>query len=231
MAYREFRAPAALESSVACLWVQEALHGDEIRVVPDGCVDLMWFGEDLVVVGADTGPVVWNATPAVSGLRLRTGAAGAVLGVPASEVCNQMVALSEIWPQAREFGGRRLSRVGQLRVLATLVEQRGCSPDPLVTAATKLMRRGEHRVGAVANDLGVSERHLQRRVNDAVGYGPKTLSRVIRFRRFVSCMEASLADRAHLSGYASQSHMTDEIKSLTDLSPVRFLEDVRVTAA
>ncbi len=34
--------------------------------------------------------------------------------------------------------------------------------------------------------LGVSERQLRRRFEDAVGYGPKTLARVLRFQRFLA---------------------------------------------
>jgi AraC-like DNA-binding protein len=33
------------------------------------------------------------------------------------------------------------------------------------------------------------------------------------------------------AGYASQAHMTDEVRRLTGLTPVRFLEDAGRTAA
>ena len=36
-----------------------------------------------------------------------------------------------------------------------------------------------------AHELGVSERQLRRRFAEAVGYGPKTLARVLRFQRFL----------------------------------------------
>jgi methylphosphotriester-DNA--protein-cysteine methyltransferase len=63
-----------------------------------------------------------------------------------------------------------------------------------------------------------------------VGYGPKTLARVIRLRRLVG-LPGPLADRAAAAGYASQAHMSDEVRRLTGLSAVRFLEDARLTAA
>ena len=40
-----------------------------------------------------------------------------------------------------------------------------------------------------------------------------------------------LAERAAAAGYASQAHMSDDVRRLTGLTPVRFLEDARVTAA
>ena len=39
------------------------------------------------------------------------------------------------------------------------------------------------------------------------------------------------AARAFVAGYASQAHMTDDVRRLTGLTPVRFLEDAALTAA
>lgn len=71
-AYREYRPPAGLEPVVACVWESDALIEGTQRVVPDGCVDLVWLGDRLLVVGADTEPMVWQAVAApASGIRLR----------------------------------------------------------------------------------------------------------------------------------------------------------------
>jgi AraC-like DNA-binding protein len=47
----------------------------------------------------------------------------------------------------------------------------------------------------------------------------------------VAAADESLALRALEAGYASQAHMTDEVRRLTGLTPVRFLEDAELTAA
>jgi AraC-like DNA-binding protein len=61
-----------------------------------------------------------------------------------------------------------------------------------------------------------------------VGYGPKTLQRVLRFRRFVSRIDAGLpagAERHDLAtlavqaGYADQAHLTRECQALAGLTP------------
>jgi len=46
-----------------------------------------------------------------------------------------------------------------------------------------------------------------------------------------STRRASLASRASAAGYASQAHMSDEVRRLTGTTPVRFLEDAQLTAA
>jgi methylphosphotriester-DNA--protein-cysteine methyltransferase len=64
-----------------------------------------------------------------------------------------------------------------------------------------------------------------------VGYGPKTLARVARLRRLVALDGHDLAVRAVLAGYASQAHMSEEVRRLTGTTPVRFLKDATLTAA
>ncbi|HLL92806.1 MAG TPA: helix-turn-helix domain-containing protein [Solirubrobacteraceae bacterium] len=87
------------------------------------------------------------------------------------------------------------------------------------------------RVATVAAELGLSSRQLQRRVSDAVGYGPKMFARVLRFRRLQALGPAPLIELALDAGYADQAHMTAEVTQLAGLSPVRFLKDGTPTAA
>jgi AraC-like DNA-binding protein len=228
--YREFRPPAGLVDTVACLWLNAALVTMQQRVIPDGCVDLVWLGDRPVVVGADTGPVVWEPLGMpTSGIRLRPGSAGAVLGLPASEVRDQVVDLADVWPD--EPVVEPVTAPERLRMLTETVLRRHAAPDPLVVAATGLLGRPGTRVATVASDLGVSERHLNRRLTAAIGYGPKTFARVARLRRLIALRDGPLADRAYVAGYAGQAHMTDEVRRLTGLTPARFLEDAALTAA
>ncbi|GGM42655.1 DUF6597 domain-containing transcriptional factor [Promicromonospora citrea] len=240
-AYRELPPPRALAPVVACLWEHDLAPGQEQRIVPDGCVDLVRLEGELVVVGADTGPVVARAgdgpSSRTSGIRLRPGAAGAVLGLPAAEVRDQRVPLAAVWPDAGPALAEALAAAdapGRLTLLAGAVRRRRAERDGLVAAAARLLGEPGARISAVAAALGVSERHLHRRTVDAVGYGPKTLARVARLRRLVALSSPggpSLAERAVAAGYASQTHMSDEVRRLTGLTPVRFLEDAALTAA
>ena len=68
----------------------------------------------------------------------------------------------------------------------------------------------------------VSERALQRRFAQDVGYGPKLLQRVLRFQRFMRELAAppvELARAGLLAGYADQSHLSRETRRLAGLSP------------
>lgn len=221
---------------LACTWEQATAAGYEQRVVPDACVDLIWSGERLRVAGPDTRARVVALAPGsrLVGVRLRPGAAGAVLGLPASELC-------DISPDAADvLGGECAAALLEAldagqdphALLRRAVARRGVrEPDPLVLAAVRALGRPRARVGVVAVELGLSARQLQRRISGAVGYGPKVLARVLRFRRLQALAPAPLAELALDAGYADQAHMTAEVTELAGVSPVRFLKDRRLTAA
>jgi AraC-like DNA-binding protein len=69
-------------------------------------------------------------------------------------------------------------------------------------------------VTAASREVALTDRHLRRRFHDAVGYGPKTLQRVLRLRRFLALAEAGatadLARAAAEAGYSDQPHLTRE---------------------
>jgi transcriptional regulator GlxA family with amidase domain len=77
---------------------------------------------------------------------------------------------------------------------------------------------------SVGRDVGVGERQLRRRFLDAVGYGPKTLQRVLRFRSFLDDLplDGDLADAAARAGYADQPHLNRECRDLAGLTPAEL---------
>jgi AraC-like DNA-binding protein len=104
------------------------------------------------------------------------------------------------------------------------------APDRAVLRACSLLGDPAARTGDIAAEIGLSERQLRRRCEAAVGYGPKTLQRVLRFRRFVSLVDASaaggpgdLARAAAVCGYADQPHLTRETVRLAGLPPAALV--------
>ena len=139
MAYREFRPPPWTKPVVACLWEHEPAEERAQRIVPDGCVDLIWMAErELVVTGADTGPRVVRLPAGIrsTGIRLRPGAAGALLGLPASELRDRQVALALVWDEPGLEQAMALAGPARRReLLAETVARRGVVPDPLARRA------------------------------------------------------------------------------------------------
>ena len=77
-----------------------------------------------------------------------------------------------------------------------------------------------------AGDLHVSERQLRRRFLAAVGIGPATFRRVVRLQRLVALAatvrrRATLARLAVDAGYADQSQLARDARSLAGVTPER----------
>lgn len=222
--YREQAAPGAL----ACLWVRVAgEEGERTDVLPDGCSDLIWSsGRGAFVAGPDTGPVPVESPPGavLLGIRFRPGAGGPALGVPLSELRDRRVALEELDPAlARELDGELDPREAARRLESAARALAGRPGDPLVAAAVARLGDPAARVDELAIEVGLSERQLRRRFHAAAGYGPKTLQRVLRFRRFLAGSGEDLARAALEAGYADQPHLTREVARLAGTSPSRLM--------
>jgi AraC-like DNA-binding protein len=195
--YCEWQPPAALRPVVSCLWAQVTPDGAGRSglVLPDACTDLVWEqGRGAFVAGPDTGPMptLMAAGTVVIGVRFRPAAGGPVLGVPLSELRDQRVDLADLRSgDARRLPGTLDPDTALARTLDVAASLVACArTDPAVTRAVSLLRDPRARIEDVAADAGLSLRQLRRRCHAAVGYGPKTLQRVLRFRRFVARIDA-----------------------------------------
>ena len=56
MGYREYAPPAKLSELVEVAWVMDGPPAP-VRVLPDGCMDLIAMDDGIVVAGPDTAPV------------------------------------------------------------------------------------------------------------------------------------------------------------------------------
>ena len=233
--YTEWPGPAGLRHAIACLWAQVTPDSGDRKglVLPDACSDLVWEqGRGAFVAGPDTGPVrtVMTAGTVILGVRFRPSAGGPALGMPLSELRDQRVDLADLRRgDAKQLPGTLDPDAAAGRVLdvaeGLVVDG---APGPAVTWAAALLGDPQVRTEDVAAEVGLSLRQLRRRCHAAVGYGPKTLQRVLRFRWFVSRIDAEreggqdprdLAALAAHVGYADQAHLTRECRALAGLTP------------
>jgi AraC-like DNA-binding protein len=236
--YLELRPPPALASHACCVWTHTAgASGHVQRVLPDGCADIVLLVEGagaLVIAGPATRHVLVEIPPGGTalGIRFGPGAVAAALGVPAVELQDRTVELSAIWGRQGTELAERLADAApreRLGVLGAAVAGRlreAPAPDALVAHASRLLAGGVP-VAATGREVGLGERHLRRRFHVAVGYGPKTLQRILRLRRFLRLAEETdgfdLARAAVEAGYADQPHLTRECADLAGLPPAALL--------
>jgi AraC-like DNA-binding protein len=259
--YRELAPSPELGDLLLCRWHQRVAADRAQRVVPDGCVDLVWrAGRELIVAGPATRATIapLPAGSTTAGVRFAPGAGAALAGIPLGELRDENVPLAELWGE--EATARLEDALAgadgvavQLALLERAVcERRAMAPaiDPLVAAAVGRLgagvggARGRERearerslrepgVRELSDALGIGERQLLRRFRAAVGYGPKTLARVMRLQRFLAAARADpgaaagggLGRLAIDVGYADQAHLSRDCRELAGLPPARLLRD------
>ena len=230
---------AAADLRIAADFTYHVVVGPaRLSTLPDGRAGLVWLSDGtLRVCGPET--QAWRPDRRgirATGLRLASGAADAVLGVPAVELLDRRVELREIWGErANDVTDRLSSAEGdvatQIQLMESLVRSRlreGLRIDPVARHVARRLRLGSIRISSLAREVGLSERQLHRRSVHAFGYGPSTLARVLRLQRFLflgarpTGIASSLADLAAWAGYSDQAHLGRECRMLTG-SPASVL--------
>ncbi|TPI26655.1 AraC family transcriptional regulator [Mesorhizobium sp. B3-1-6] len=152
-------------------------------------------------------------------------------GLPMSELRDRMVGLDD----ALGFDGMALrERLGEASdwnarfdiaegfIAGRLAEANALSPEIAWAYRTVIMSGGRTRVSALAGEIGWSRKHLAARFTDAIGIGPKTLSRIVRFNRALLLSRRQEDDWAGIAadcGYADQAHLVREFRQLAGETP------------
>ena len=212
------------------VWTRIA-DGSSSWILPDGCIDVLWDGCNLTVAGPDT--IAHGTSPQFgtkyAALRFAPGVAPTVFGVAADGLRDHRPALAEVINSdeasrladslratddpsiaLERWAGRRLALAG--------------GSDHTMRRVAALIADGRS-VAEVADDIGFSERQLNRRSLGSFGYGPKMLSRVLRLQRALGAARAgmSLVQAALAAGYADQAHFAHEASALTGRSATQLV--------
>jgi AraC-like DNA-binding protein len=238
----------ALGDLVRVVWIQQIGTEPYLqRDLPTGGVELHCpIGSIPRLVGPLTHTCVEILAPADDRDRrsLSSGAAAAVLGLPASELVDLTLDLSEVWgPAAVVLSELLLATSSPEAALGVVQDQLvrrragGTQPDPLVSELVRqLMQRQVGEVSLLGSRLAISQSQLRRRCLAAVGMGPKALQRTLRFQGFLALVQSGalvgpgaggdLAALAAEAGYADQAHLSRECLRLAGLPPRAFVGDV-----
>jgi AraC-like DNA-binding protein len=247
--YQEWKPAEPLRPHVHCTWMNDLSRSSarDYQVVPDGCVDIVWTGERLCVAGPDTRPIQEQVKPLrILGVRFHPGAALPWFSMPLSEMLNVRVPLEEFWGEEARQLEERILEAADPGVSLGVIEKALASQlgrvgpaDPRIAflrgIASKMPvdPRGVG-IGRLSEKIGISERTLRRRCDDAFGYGFKTLQRILRFRRLFHFAARSpslnLADLAMETGFADQAHMSRELQRLSQATPAEFVAQVSCQA-
>lgn len=216
----------------AVVWTRRGGEERVSRILPDGCIDLIWSQGRVMVTGPDTTArlVPIQASVEFVAVRFAPGQAPGLLGIPAHELRDAQPDLDDVWPGRGRRLAERISEASDRPAwLAELVRAEfarvAYRPDPVTTQVAQRLVRGE-RVDDVARAVGLSPRQLRRRSLVAFGYGPKMLARVLRLTRAVGLARKgiALAEVAATTGYADQAHFARDVRALAGTTVSALLE-------
>ncbi|RLV49272.1 AraC family transcriptional regulator [Nocardioides mangrovicus] len=166
---------------------------------------------------------------------LTPAGARALLGVPAGELAQTLVALDDLAPGLADAGRDGATLRARTRSVVEALVRRlaanGAPPPEVAHAWTEIHRtRGAVAVGALAAQVGWSTRHLGERFKDEYGLSPKTAGRLVRFDRARRMVAAGvpLAETATRCGYADQAHLNRDWQGFVGLSPTRWRAEDRL---
>lgn len=253
--YREHAPPPSLASRVECFWSIRAAPGAaprESRILPDGCMDVLFTlgdaphpnGRSIAVGAMQTAAMVRSAGRVDTvGVRFRPGGAAAFLRLPASELTDTTVALSELWRGEAGELEERLHGAGDgervVLLSAALLRRLGDAPAPHPAAAYACAAidatDGRVSVRELAAGAGLTARHLERLFAEAVGLSPRMARRVARFRAAVRRLEREQGvawTRLALDcGFYDQAHLVRDFRALAGLTPTAYRAGLRHVAS
>jgi AraC-like DNA-binding protein len=261
MIYREYQPSPAIEPLVRCFWTLwgRATAAEPQPVFPDGCTDLVFhFGDafsqqtapgtliaqpDMLYAGQMDGPAVIRPGLRVGafGIRFKPSAARTMIGGAQSQWTNRISQFDPLWMRRlrEQMGNVRNDeeRVAFAEAALCSAAARFESNRVDNAVAEIVTRAGQVRIADVADQAGLSARHLERTFEDHVGISAKLLARIVRFQRALRLRSSGepWAGIAADCGYHDQAHLIRDFRAFTGATPsacdVVFLQDTNPTSA
>ena len=190
------------------------------------------------ISGERTEPIIVDEAGSVHlvGVRMRAGGGWPFFGVPLREFSGQVLELEAILgteaSELREQLGEAPSDDTRLDLVEDWLRERMSSrtpPTPAVGRAVGIIQRGADtvRIGRIADEIGISHKHLLREFERCVGLTPKVLARICAFQRVIHSVgqraEVNWAETAARFGYHDQAHLIREFRAFSGLTPSAYL--------
>jgi AraC-like DNA-binding protein len=153
-------------------------------------------------------------------------------GLPMHELANSMVPLDDLPGSPYSKLAEQLAELPYWESRFDLAEAfvlerlRGGTPPcaAVAWAYSRILRSGgQARIGAIADELEWSRKHLADRFHNEVGLAPKSVARIARFNRALALARnggaESWADVAAACGYSDQAHLVREFRDMAGATP------------
>ncbi|MBE9157060.1 AraC family transcriptional regulator [Nodosilinea sp. LEGE 06152] len=173
-------------------------------------------------------------TISMMGVHFRPGGGTVFLDLPAGELHNEIVSLSELWKtraaELRDCLIQESAPENRFRLLEQFLMQMLRSPNyhPAVNFALQQFRQSANlTIRAVTEQTGFSSRHFNQLFRDQVGVTPKLFCRIQRFQKVLEMLSVRTPvdwmDIAFTCGYFDQAHLIHDFRAFADCTPTEYL--------
>jgi AraC-like DNA-binding protein len=180
--------------------------------------------------------VDWPPNAQFFGIHFKSGGTYPFLGLPLSELHNQVISLDALWGSFAVEIRERLCAAPTIQAGFVLLEQLLLSHlcelpyglDVVQHAIDAIVRRhGSLSIRALSDHIGISQNHLSTLFKRMVGVNPKELARFYRFEHVLSVIDPAQpvdwTQLARQSHFYDQSHFNKDFVAFTGHTPGDYL--------
>jgi len=221
-----------LKNIIHIYWILENNTDKTINipVVPDGCMDIVYENNELLLVGSlDEGIVIpLKANSKVFGIRFRPSLLPQLLSINADKLTNKTLPLKSISEEL--FSLLNFSediidnKINKLNVIFEKQYYLITLNHTLLKLLDEIiLNKGDISIGELSNRYHMNPRKLERTFKNLMGLSPKKFTNIIRFLSIFKYLLKNgfneLSLKALDFGYYDQAHFNKEFKKFSNLTP------------
>lgn len=240
MSYSELNPHTGLSTFIDAYWMYVDKKPGQLgnKILPDGCVDLIInLGSDVLtncgetlrnekiyLTGPMTAPmetVRTNDTFSI-GIRFKPSAFNSFFNLGSLHVYQNKTIEFE---KARSIDFKKLLANPSMYLNDFMFERLKSKTYNLWPVVNEIQKAaGQITLPALSSKTNLTIRQMERRFKEDVGFSPKSLSKLYRFRKALEEIKrgTSLTEIAFKCGYYDQAHLCNEFKKYTGSVPTSF---------
>lgn len=244
--YKEYQPSLDLASYVACFWTVQ-FDGQSIkphRIVPDGCVDLIFdlidpANSNAFLSGLMTDYALLSFRSPIKsfGIRFYSDSVSRLMNIPVSEITRDL-SIHDLWGSGSREMLDVMAEMSSVQDQVDYMEGKlrgridGLSYKPESLFEASMYHLFSHRGVITIKELAAiehySERTIRRAFKDQLGISPKEMIELVRFQYLLQEFKQGgtpLMNLAMKYGYYDQSHFSNQFKRYYGIAPSRVLEN------
>lgn len=241
----EFYQEIYLRQGISHFYSYKTEHAKEIRVVPDGCIDIVFeYYEDKMRGFACGTPVCFKIDKRpecddIFGVRFMPGIQPALIDVTMHELCNKRICLEPIlkgcseWLKAMAKEKDFYQRIRIFLEAYTRISNKQEKPfgkKELVMSVKQMVydSDGRIKISQLQENTGYSERYINKVFIEEMGFPPKTFCKIIQFQRALEFLNygapGKMTDASVDLGYYDQPQFIRDFTKYAGMTPNKYLK-------